>query len=253
MIKNRGLGFRFGLLFFFFSLLHTQNINTTVCSSLHLQKWSINGLLGYIAHLFPITAPQQITFFPESSTGMDSLTASFPGDPGGRSWNTLSAALTTSLSAWHEQKLCPEMLQWHWREQKGSKRMFQTILGSIPCLYQASGVTGQQLLIQALPSRSKGRALPWGWCLPQRWVRGIFFISQALSSLCLLGSEPQTLGSKSILSCSSQLSISVTSRGAGAHPASLTGLAQQGVIYISMEQQPEPIWGAGMGLTAQLW
>lgn len=81
MIKNTGLRFA-GFCFFF---LHTQNINITVCSGLHLQNCSINGLLGYIAHLFPITAVQQIKFFPKGDAGMDSLTALFPGDLGWRS------------------------------------------------------------------------------------------------------------------------------------------------------------------------
>lgn len=95
-IKNRGLGS-----VFFFFLLHAPNINTTICSSPHLQKCSINGLLGYIAHLFPITALQKITFFPKSDAGMDNLTALFPGDPGWRSWNVFWTALRPSFSDWH--------------------------------------------------------------------------------------------------------------------------------------------------------
>lgn len=96
MIKSRTLSFSF-----LFSLLHTQNINTTVCSSLCLQKCSINGLLGYIAHLFPITALKQIAFFLKSNVGMDSLTALFPGDPGWRSRNTFETALRPTFSGWY--------------------------------------------------------------------------------------------------------------------------------------------------------
>lgn len=64
----------------FFSPSAHPNINTTVCSSLHLQKCSISGLLGYVAHLFPITTLQQITLFPKNDAGMGSLIALFPGD-----------------------------------------------------------------------------------------------------------------------------------------------------------------------------